>query len=410
MNTRICATLLSGLAGLWSAGLSAEPLTLEAAIERAVGASPEVVAGQASVEGARAGITQAGVRPNPVVTVEAEDFAGTGPFNAFEQSQVTLTYEQRIERGNKRDARLAYAARGLDLADAQARQRRLDVAAQVQRAFIDVQIADQLVFIAGRRLETERELQIEALRRVRGYRDPLFVETQMVARITSAELALEQTRARAAAARALLASYWGGDGTALEVAEGIEKPVSQDPALAQVYASVREAAVAQASAGVVLEQSRSRQDYTVGGGVRFLRETNDAALVASVSIPLGRFDRNQGNIAQAQAQRQQIEAEAEADRLVRLRRLAQLRAQANAAAARADGLMHQVYPQTVKTLEQVREGYNRGGFRFSDVQDAADATVTVQQQWAEAMTEFRDAQSEIDRLTGRFDVAAETLP
>jgi cobalt-zinc-cadmium efflux system outer membrane protein len=36
--------------------------------------------------------------------------------------------------------------------------------------------------------------------------------------------------------------------------------------------------------------------------------------------------------------------------------------------------------------------------------------VTVQQQWAEAMTEFRDAQSEIDRLTGRFDVAAETLP
>ena len=189
MNTRICATLLAGVAGLWSAGLSAEPLTLEAAIERAVGASPEVVAGQASVEGARAGITQAGVRPNPVVTVEAEDFAGTGPFNAFEQSQVTLTYEQRIERGNKRDARLAYAARGLDLADAQARQRRLDVAAEVQRAFIDVQIADQLVFIAGRRLETERELQIEALRRVRGYRDPLFVETQMAARSTSAELA-----------------------------------------------------------------------------------------------------------------------------------------------------------------------------------------------------------------------------
>ncbi|MDZ4135479.1 MAG: TolC family protein, partial [Paracoccaceae bacterium] len=139
-------------------------------------------------------------------------------------------------------------------------------------------------------------------------------------------------------------------------------------------------------------------------------ETNDAALVASVSIPLGRFDRNQGNIAQAQAERQRIEAEADADRLARLRRLAQLRAQANAAAARADGLINQVYPQTVKTLEQVREGYNRGGFRFSDVQDAADATVTVQQQWAEAMTEFRDAQSEIDRLTGRFDVAAETLP
>ena len=72
--------------------------------------------------------------------------------------------------------------------------------------------------------------------------------------------------------------------------------------------------------------------------------------------------------------------------------------------------MLKVYPQTVKTLEQVREGYNRGGFRFSDVQDAADAIVEVQQQWAEAMNVYRDAQSKIDRLTGRFDAAVETTP
>src|SRR3546814_8826016 len=68
--------------------------------------------------------------------------------------------------------------------------------------------------------------------------------------------------------------------------------------------------------------------------------------------------------------------------------------------------MHDVYPQAVRTLEQVREGYSRGGFRFSDVQDAADAIVEVQQQWADAMNTYPDAQSEIDRLTGRFDVAA----
>ena len=410
MKSRICATLLAGVTGLCSAALAAEPLTLEAAVDRAVAAAPEVRAGQASVESARGAITQAGVRPNPTVGIQAEDFAGSGPFNGLNQSQVTLTYEQRIERGGKRDARLAYAARGLDLAEAQARQRRLDLAAGVQRAFIDVQIADQLVWIAERRLETERALQTEALRRVRGYRDPLFVETQTEARVTTAELALQQARARAAAARALLASFWGGDGNGLEVSEGIEKPSGTPPVLASADAAVRDAAVAEASAGVVLEQSRARQDYTVGGGLRLLRETNDVALVASVSIPLGRFDRNQGNIAQAQAERQRLEAEAEADRLARLRRLAQLRAEANAAEAQADGLMHQVYPKAVRTLEQVREGYNRGGFRFSDVQTAADEIIAVQQQWAEAMNAYRDAQTEIDRLTGRFDVAAETLP
>ncbi|HEX9807844.1 MAG TPA: TolC family protein [Alteraurantiacibacter sp.] len=410
MKSTICASLLAGAAGLWSAGAAAEPLTIDAAIGRAIAAAPEMAAGQAAADAARAQIDQAGVRPNPTLAIEAENYAGTGGFSVLEQPEVTVTYEQRIERGGKRAARLGYASRGLDLAQAQAQQVRLELAQQVQRAFIDVQIADQMVWIAERRLETEKELQTEALRRVRGYRDPLFVETQVAARVIDAELALEQARARVRAARDLLASFWGGEGATLEVPDGIAKAPAVQPGLAAADAEVREAAIARASAEVVLEQSRARQDYTIGGGVRYMRDTNDVALVAGISIPLGRFDRNQGNIERARAERRRLEAEAEADRLARLRRLAALRSEADAAAERADGLMHKVYPQAVKTLEQVREGYNRGGFRFSDVQDAADAIIAVQQQWAEAMTVYRDGQSEIDRLTGRFDVAAETLP
>lgn len=395
---------------LWPIAASAEPLTLDAAIDRAVAAAPELAVGQAEIDAARAEINQAGVRPNPTLAVEAENFAGTGGFSVLEQPEVTVTYEQRIERGGKRAARLGYAARGLELAEAQARLARLELAQQVQRAFIDVQIADQTVWIAERRLETERTLQTEALRRVRGYKDPLFVETRASARVTSAELALDQAKAGAGATRDLLASFWGGMGDTIDIAGAIAKPAAGTSTLAPADVQVREAAIARASAEVVLEQSQVTQDYTVSGGVRYMHDTNDVALLAGVSIPLGRFDRNQGNIERAQAERRRLEAEAEVDRLARLRRLASLRAEASAAAARADGLMHKVYPQAVKTLEQVRDGYNRGGFRFSDVQDAADAIVEVQQQWVDAMTTYRDAQSEIDRLTGRFDVAAETLP
>src|SRR3546814_9480453 len=111
------------------------------------------------MDGARAEIDQAGVRPNSTLGVEAENFAGTGGFSVLEQPEVTVTYEQRIERGGKREARFAYASRGLDLAEAQERLRRLELAQQVQRAFIDVQIADQLVWISERRLETERQPQ-----------------------------------------------------------------------------------------------------------------------------------------------------------------------------------------------------------------------------------------------------------
>ena len=409
MKSGIVATLLAGVAGLAAGPLAAEPLTLEQAVDRAIAAAPELNANEASVDAARASARQAGFRLNPTVAVEAENFAGTGNYSVLEQPEVTVTYSQPIERGGKRSARMAYAERGIELAEAQSRLARLQIGQQVQRAYIDTQIADQLVWIAEQRVTTEKTLRSEALRRVRGYKDPLFVETAASARVTAAELALDEAEARATSARELLASYWGGSGSGLDIAKGIVKPpMSGD--LASADAAVREAALARASAEVVIEQSRATPDFTVSGGARFLRETNDVALVAGVSFPLGRFDRNQGNIERAQAERRRLEAEAEAERLARLRRLASLRAQAEAASQRADGLIEKVYPQAQKTLAQVREGYNRGGFRFSDIQAAADAIIDVQQQWVDAMIAWRDAQSEIDRLTGRFDVPVETVP
>lgn len=412
MALKLRSALIAGAALLAPSSAFADPMTLEEAVARAVSASPELQASEAGVSAARAGRVQAGLKPNPTLSVEAENIAGTGDYSVFEQPELTVTYEQPIERGGKRAARIAVASLGIELAEAQARVTRLELAQQVQRAFIDVQIADQLVWIAERRLAVEREMQTEALRRVRGYADPLFVETRADARVSEAQLALDEARMRLDAARALLASFWGGDPASVEVPDGIEKPDSVAAELAAADAAVNEAAIERASAEVVLEQSRAVQDYTVSGGARFLRETNDVALVAGVSIPLGRFDRNQGNIERARAERQRLEFQTEAMRLANLRRLASLRAEGEAARMRAEGIMQEVYPKAVKALEQVREGYNRGGFRFSDVQDAADAIVEVQQQWVEAMTRYRDVRSEIDRLTGRFDAAGdgEILP
>jgi cobalt-zinc-cadmium efflux system outer membrane protein len=409
---QIRAALLAGAALLVPKPGFAEPLSLDEAVSRALAASPELQARGARVAAARAEQVQAGLRPNPILSVEAENLVGTGDYSVFEQPELTVTYEQPIERGGKRAARIAVAARGIELAEAQARVTRLDLAQDVQRAFINAQIADQLVWIAQQRLEIEKSMQAEALRRVRGYADPLFVETRANARVTEAELGVAEAKARQNAARTLLASFWGGSPTSIELPDGIEKPATISDDLAAADAKVSEAAIERASAEVVLEQARAVQDYTVSGGARFLRETNDVALVAGVSIPLGRFDRNQGNIERARAERRRLEFEAEAARLSRLRRLASLRAEAEAARLRAEGLIADVYPKATKTLEQVREGYNRGGFRFSDVQDAADAIAGIQRQWVEAMTRYRDVQSEIDRLTGRFDAAVdgETQP
>ena len=398
------AALFAGALLGWSQLASAETVTLDQAVARAAEAAPIIRADEAAVAAARAGRQQAGVRPNPSVTVEAENFIGSGRYDIFRQAEITATYSQPIERGGKRDARVNLAERDVGVAQASARVTRLELAALVQRAFLDVLIADEVVKIVDYRLSVERGMEREALRRVRGYKDPLFVETRAAARVAQAKIGVDQAQARQRTARAALAGFWGGNGEALEVSGELMRGGAV-PSLSAADLQLAEARVARASAAVAVEQSRRVQDYTVSGGTRFFRDTNDVALVAGVTIPLGRFDRNQGNIERAQAERLRLELTAEANRLERLRRLASLRADADAARDRAQATEREVYPRASKALAQVREGYNRGGFSFRDMQDAADAILVSQDRWLDAITQYRDLQTEIDRLTGRFDDA-----
>jgi outer membrane protein, heavy metal efflux system len=405
MSITLRAALLAGVLATTGTAAFAEPVSLDQAVEKAIEAAPLLKANDAAISAAEANRRQAGFRPNPVVTAEAENFIGTGPVDIFRQAEMTVTYSQQIERGGKRAARIGLGESEIGLAKARASAARLDIAANVQRAYIDAQIATAVVQIASDRLRIEREVQREALRRVRGYKDPLFVETRSAARVAEAELGLREAEARLRNAQNALAAYWGGDGQSLEIATGFGERRQAAEGLAKADDAVAEAAIDRARSAIIVEQTRATPDYTISGGLRYMRGTDDVAAVAGISIPIGRFDRNQGNIERAQAERRQAEFLAEADRLARLRRLASLRADADAALARADGIITEVYPRTVRTLAQVREGYNRGGFKFSDIEDAANAIVSVQESWLDAMNRYRDLQTEIDRLTGRFDVA-----
>ncbi len=406
MSISVRSALLAGALLISSGAAQSETITLEQAVVKAAEAAPLLKANEAEIAAARASRVQAGVKPNPSVTVEAENFVGTGPYNVLGQAEITGMYSQPIERGGKRDARIGLAEREIGVAQASGKVTRLDLAAAVERAFIDVQIADAVLKIAAYRLDTERGIEREASRRVRGYKDPLFVETRAAARVAQAQIDVDQATAKARATRNALASFWAGSGDDLQVAGEFLPYLPTELKLAPSDLALAEAETARASAAVAVEQTKRVQDYTVSGGARFLRGTNDVALVAGITIPLGRFDRNQGNIERAHAERLRAELTAEANRLERLRRLASLRADADAARSRADAIMAEVYPRTTKTLAQVREGYNRGGFTFRDVQDAADAILAVQDQWLGAMIQYRDTQTEIDRLTGRFDDAA----
>lgn len=74
------AALLAGALLVAGQSARAETVTLEQAVAKASEATPLLRAGDAAIAAARAGRVQAGVRPNPSVTLQGENFVGTGPY------------------------------------------------------------------------------------------------------------------------------------------------------------------------------------------------------------------------------------------------------------------------------------------------------------------------------------------
>ncbi|OYW87796.1 MAG: transporter, partial [Sphingobium sp. 32-64-5] len=92
-----------------SPALTGSAFTVDRALELAGAVSPALEAASADIRAAEAGRQVAGLRPNPSVTVEAENVAGSGQYRGTQSLEATTSLTLPIELGGKRSARIAVA-------------------------------------------------------------------------------------------------------------------------------------------------------------------------------------------------------------------------------------------------------------------------------------------------------------
>lgn len=412
MSFTLRAATAAALAAITSP-LAAEPLTLDAAVARTLAIAPEAQVTAARLETFRAARIQAGVRPTPTLEVLAENLAGTGPYQFVDATEVTGSYARTVERGGKRQARIALAERDIDLATAEAVLARIEIAARVQRAHVEAIATEAAATVAEERLEAARSLAREVDRRVTAARDPLFAGTRAATRVAEAEVELELAEHARKAALTRLTALWGGtnDGVALAAADFFKFDRAEVASGALPMAAIYAARSARAEAAVTVERSRTIQDPTVRGGLRYLRPADDLALVAGVSIPLGNRTANRAGVDRAVADRRRVEAEAAVAEAQRQRDLTLAVVRVHEARMEAVGIRDRVIPTATMTLSQVREGYARGGFTYLDVADAQRALSDARERLVTSARQYHEAGAELDRLTGRFipTIIEETL-
>ena len=180
----------------------APQLSLTDAIARSAAFDPSTAGAQARIAAARAGARQADVRLNPTLGVEVENFAGSGPYSMLDRSETTASYQQTLERGGKRAARVGVASAEVEVTRLKAEVRRLDLVRNVQVAYAGAKAA-----VIGMTRSAAKELAPKV--RVNAVA-PGFIDTDMTRAMPQAIFA--QRVAQTALGRA---------GTPEEVAEAI---------------------------------------------------------------------------------------------------------------------------------------------------------------------------------------------
>lgn len=378
-------------------------LSLEQALARAAATDPGLAGADARARAGEAAVRQADVRPNPSLGLSVENFPTLGGSGPFDRTETTLSYEQRLERGGDRPARVQLARGEAALTRAEAQVRRLDRLEQVQLAWTDALATAAELEIARERLAFAERFKAEVQRRVDMARDPLFAGARADAELAQAQIDFDAAEIATRLARAVLARFWAGPSSfTLNSAEfadtGAAREAAGDPTAVDFAAFEAQREIARARARV--EQARARPDATVSVGVRRLWDGQDVGLVVGGSIPLGRYDRNQGAIDRAQAEGLAAEADLAALRQSREREIARLQVLLASRAMEARRVAEEVLPQAERAVALVRAGFARGGFTYADVTAAQAALLQAKARRVAILKQFHSDRARLDRLTG----------
>jgi cobalt-zinc-cadmium efflux system outer membrane protein len=394
-----------------SAPSSEEPqgaVRLHEALAAALLRNPELAAYSWEVRSREAVALQAGLRPNPELEVEVENFGGSGRTSAFDASESTFLLAQRIETAGKRSKRREAARLDADVAAWEYEIARLAVFASVERAFFDVLAAQEQIALSEELVRVAASSVDAVERLVSAGATPRAERTRAAVEAAAARVDLATARRALRAARAALAATWGSLSSSFTHAEGDLATVSAppDPETARSWLSRNpelerwDREIARREAVVALEDARRIPDVELGAGARRLEESGDTALVAALVVPLPLFDRNQGARAAA---RSDLRKAGHQKLAVHARLVAALESAYQQLAARFEEitrLREEILPGAAEAFEQVRQGYARGLFRNVDVLDAQRRLFELRLRELEALRAYHRAKAELERLTG----------
>lgn len=418
-----CATAL--LVSPWLAPVShAQTLTLGAALQRALAASPRITGAERDVGIAKGQRVQAGALINPEFSYELDNSFGTGIFRGTQSAETTLQISQVFELFGKRDARIAVGAAGIDVASIQHKAVRLEVLSETTIAFLNVLSLQRKIQILDDQVAALDRLAPLLRRRVEaGASSPAETgRTEVASALVKADR--ERLRASLSSARRDLAVMMGETTPSFTSVSGRLELTGRPPSFQSVVSAIDAnpqlvrwmAVYAQRNAELLVARLKPYPDVRIAAGWRHfnevfdgpVRETNDNAVRLSVSMPIPVFDQNQGNILSAEASLAKTRQEREANRNTLIQAAGRAYDSLQGALRELTILRETAIPRAKDAAEAISEGYGQGRYSLLEVLDAQTSVAQTRLREEEAQQTFHVAVATIEGLVGNpFKLARE---
>ncbi|PKG75639.1 TolC family protein [Shewanella sp. GutCb] len=358
---------------------------------------------------------QAGITPNPELSVNVENILGTGDMQGVDNAEITLALSQLIELGDKRQRRIDYASANQRQELSQYEMLRLEVLAQTTERYYQLLRLQALQQWIERRIQLEhKSLQAIQTRAKAGAVIQADV-SKMQLRLSRSKVIKQRIAGDFNVAKQRLAAMWSSDVQfsmandelnslhILPTAASVLNAIETAPQYLQLL-SVERMLIAKRR----MEESKASADITVGVGLKSYDGFDDGALMVNFSMPLQFSNPNEGNILAAKAEEDKAN---EQQRLARdqLRlTLLELHQSMVNNAKQVQQLKVQVLPLATQLLSHTQTAYQTGQANVLQLADAQSELFSIERELIEAKTAVYLELLAIERITGQSMTVANT--
>ena len=387
--------------------VSKPSISLHDAIKTALENSPFYAAAIDRSEAMKAVTSKAGALPNPEVSFEAENFAGSGPYSGTKSAEMTYGVSQLIELPGKRSGRVN-AALGEEKKSLLEREAaRLDLIRDVVTAYATLVAAEEELDVLHEEKSMATNVYDSVVAKVDAGKEPPIQKNKAAIELSTSNIALERAKRSVQTARKVLANLMKTDMANVTVLPGT-LPAMKQPLGISTYAEMiastpdslaYDASIETAQSNLSFEKASMVPDPTFNVGVRDYREDGEKAFLAGVSIPFPVFDMNRAGVRRAGHEYNAAMLDKTQALLSSETELAEIYELFSNAYQENKTLNDVVLPGAHEAFDAARTGYEAGKFGYLEVLDAQRTLFDARKQSIQTMLDYYRTMAAIDRMT-----------